>query len=178
MNDVLLLLHTKKVLDQAEDLRISLEGLLNDLTQYERGLLQQLETRSAPAEHHEPAATTANHHAETTAVPEAVQDQRIERRAGARRKCMPVALLLSFSRKGKDPFPGWAIESDEFGLGMLTNSEMVPGTHLVARPKNAPARCPWVKMEVKHCHKDQDRWFVGCAFANRLSIEDLDLFRH
>lgn len=176
MNDVVLLQHAKQLLNQADGLRASLEELLAELAEYERDLVYQLEEGHPLEEHSEAGSGGAQQTAEQQPTSPATEHR--ERRLSSRRKCMPVPVLLSFSKHGSDPFPGWVVDASDHGLGIYTNSDIAVGTLLVARPKNAPARCRWVKMEVRHCRTDHDRWFIGCRFVHKLLIEDLDLFRH
>lgn len=177
MNDVVLLQHAKQLLNQADGLRASLEELLAELAEYERDLVYQLEEGHSPERHSATATTAGSDEVQRTAEQQPTSPA-TERRLSRRRKCMPVPVLLSFSKNGSDPFPGWVVDSSDHGLGIYTNTNIAVGTLLVARPKNAPARCRWVKMEVRHCRTDHDRWFIGCRFVHKLLIEDLDLFRH
>lgn len=153
---------TRQTVQRVQEMKEAVARLLAELSEYEqelrRHLLKQALRKDADAS--------------------SAESDGDDRRAEERRKGMPVPLQLSYFKTGSAAFPGWVVDCSQSGVGITTNVAISAGTTLSVRPKNAPARVQWIDVEVRNCHKDNDRWVLGCRFIHELPVEDLDLFRH
>lgn len=157
---------TKQLLGQVNALREAIDAFRTELIAYGKSLRQ----KPTPA----PAAAKSDP-GEDDGPP--TQPSAKERRTSTRRKGPPVPLLLSYSKTGSAPFPGWVVDCSPTGVGIMVEQLVAVGAVLSVRPTNAPQRFRWVQVEVRNCHTVRNRWNLGCKFVRDLPIEDLDLFK-
>jgi hypothetical protein len=99
----------------------------------------------------------------------------IKRRVAQRYRC-PLATLgrLSFADGSQEE--AWANNLSETGIGLNMNHALEAGTSLTIRLRGAvPGRTLALQAQVVHATQELDgSWRIGCAFAGKLSQEDLD----
>ena len=88
-----------------------------------------------------------------------------ERRTSWRRR-KQIQVLFTPAEGLESPSKGWLLDCSLGGL-RLSVAQVVPvGTRLSVRAANAPAKDPWVQVEVKSCRTQEHRWELGCRFVD------------
>jgi hypothetical protein len=59
------------------------------------------------------------------------------------------------------------------GFRLSVVQAMPLGMRLSVRAAHAPAKEPWVEVEVKSCRQQEQRWEVGCRFVDEPSYSVL-----
>jgi hypothetical protein len=88
-----------------------------------------------------------------------------ERRAVARRKGMPVEVLISDAEVTREPTRGWVTDRSMGGLCLVLDEETPEGTVLSLKPQQGPPGTPWVRAEVRTCKKERSGYTIGCRFV-------------
>src|SRR6516164_9070066 len=87
-----------------------------------------------------------------------------ERRASLRRPGKMIKVLISDAEATASPIKGWVIDRSLGGLGLSVPKPVPEDIILSVRAVDAPANTPWVKVKVKRCTADEDRWEIGCQY--------------
>jgi hypothetical protein len=96
-----------------------------------------------------------------------------ERREGFRRKGGRVRGRLADAGATAALGTGWVVDRSAGGLCLQVARRLAEGAMLSVRPVHAPARMPWVQVEVKSCREWTGGWEVGCRFVRRPSWDML-----
>ena len=59
---------------------------------------------------------------------------------------------------------------------MLVDDALEAGALILIKPNAAPADCPFVEGEVRHCQPEKGQYRVGVKFTNTLSWQHLRYF--
>jgi hypothetical protein len=95
-----------------------------------------------------------------------------ERRADVRRYGNPVEVLLT-DLAGGAPKRGWVLDRSLGGLRLWFPHAAATGQFLAVHRLDAPARSAWVRLQVKHCRRDQSAWMMGGCFVNASTLAGL-----
>ncbi len=88
-----------------------------------------------------------------------------ERRVAARRKGNHVHILVTDAEARGEPILVWVIDRSLGGLCLMLSEELSAGTILSIKPRQHPPGTPWVKVQVRTCKRDSDRFELGCQFV-------------
>lgn len=102
--------------------------------------------------------------------------QPVERRTWPRRRQRLRVLLLDQQLEVQEPLTAWVLDRSGGGLRLAVDREIQPGTTLGVKPTSAPARSPWVDVEVRRCRHAADGYELGCRFVGTPSLMSLLLF--
>jgi len=88
-----------------------------------------------------------------------------------------VRVLLAHPQRGSDEFlPAWVIERSPSGLCLAVPEALEVGTTLDVKPTSAPARAPWLAVQVVSCRRHEGRVEIDCRFVTVPSVMTLLLF--
>jgi hypothetical protein len=93
-----------------------------------------------------------------------------DRRASQRRWGNPTEVHLR-SDLWYDRLHGLVVNRSAGGLGIYADMEIPPGTYLEVRVVEAPANVPKVRVEVRHCRRVGNGYFIGCQFSEDVPWE-------
>jgi hypothetical protein len=96
-----------------------------------------------------------------------------ERRAVIRRAGNPTSVAITID---DDVLAGWVVDRSQLGVGMLVDDALEKGTRVLIKPHAAPAHCPAVEGEIRHCQPEKGQYRVGCKFLSPLSWQHLRYF--
>jgi hypothetical protein len=82
-----------------------------------------------------------------------------------RRRCVPIAVVLSDDPEGAKLTYGWVLDRSLGGLCVSADARRTEGTSLFIRATNATETSPWAEVLVKGCRRDGRRWDLDCTFA-------------
>jgi hypothetical protein len=88
-----------------------------------------------------------------------------ERRAEPRRQGNPIEVLLT-DLQGGVPRRGWVLDRSLGGLRIWFPHGVEAGQVIAVQRLDAPARSPWVPLQVKHSRRQQAAWMMGGTFVN------------
>jgi hypothetical protein len=95
-----------------------------------------------------------------------------ERRAAVRRQGNPVEVLLTGLEDG-GPKRGWVLDRSLEGLRIWLPDSMPSGRLLAVHRLDAPARSPWIPLQVKHCRSSRSTCTLGGAFVEAPALAGL-----
>jgi hypothetical protein len=95
-----------------------------------------------------------------------------ERRSSSRRR-KQVQVLFTPAEGLESPSKGWVLDRSLGGFRLSVVQAVALGTRLSVRAANAPAKDPWVEVEVKSCRRQDHRWELGCRFVDEPSYSVL-----
>jgi hypothetical protein len=93
-----------------------------------------------------------------------------ERRGSNRRWGNPTEVHLRSALWG-DRLHGLVVNRSTGGLGIYADMEIPPGTSVEVRVVEAPPNVPKVRVEVRHCRKVGNGYFIGCQFSEDVPWE-------
>src|SRR5262249_14717801 len=99
-----------------------------------------------------------------------------EKRRTPRRLGGPVTVQLLHQRSASLPVEGWVLDRSAGGVSVSVGRPYPRGIKLRIRPVHYGKPAAWVQVTVRSCRPDDNRWAVGCEFADELPSTSLQLF--
>jgi hypothetical protein len=89
-----------------------------------------------------------------------------------------AGVYITDPQVGAEAWAGRVIDRSSRGLGLELGQPAAVGAVLAVRPADAPAACPWVQVQVRHCTRvGPRRWRLGCQFTGPQLWSTLLFFR-
>jgi hypothetical protein len=98
------------------------------------------------------------------------------RRSSLRREGNPVGVVVSTDLTADSQLDGLVTNRSRGGVLLSLAQPFAVNTYLNIRAAHAPDDADWIRIEVRHCKQQGERWLLGCAFKDELPWGVLLLF--